>query len=228
MRIIFVRHGHPDYRNDCLTELGHVQAAAAAERLKEEGITEIHSSSCGRAYETAKHTADKLGLMVTRHDFMREIGWGSTEEGVELFKNGHPWFTVDDMLARGADIMNPDWRRSEEFNKNEVVWHVDRVCRGIDGWLKMLGYEREGAYYRLTGENTNRTVAMFSHAGSSSAALSRILNLPFTYMCYTMPPNFTGITVLTLSDEKGALTAPKIQLLNDAKHIEACEQIISN
>lgn len=228
MRIIFVRHGHPNYRNDCLTELGHVQAAAAAERLMSEGITEIHSSSCGRAYETAKHTADKLGLTVTQHDFIREIGWGSVVEGEELFKNGHPWFTVDEMLAQGKEIMNPDWRNTEEFCRNKVVWHVDQVCEGIDKWMSGLGYEREGAYYRVTGENTDRTVAMFSHAGSSSAALSRILNLPFIYMCYTMPPNFTGITVLILSDEKGALTAPKIELLNDAKHIEACEQIISN
>ena len=43
MRIIFVRHGHPNYRKDCLTELGHLQAKAAAKRLKEEGIETIES-----------------------------------------------------------------------------------------------------------------------------------------------------------------------------------------
>ena len=32
MRIVFVRHGHPDYKNDCLTPLGHEQAKAAAAR----------------------------------------------------------------------------------------------------------------------------------------------------------------------------------------------------
>lgn len=31
MRIIFVRHGEPDYQKDCLTDEGRVQAAAAAE-----------------------------------------------------------------------------------------------------------------------------------------------------------------------------------------------------
>jgi len=35
MRIIFVRHGHPNYEKDCLTELGHRQAEAAAQRLKD-------------------------------------------------------------------------------------------------------------------------------------------------------------------------------------------------
>ena len=32
MRMIFVRHGHPDYKNDCLTDLGRKQAEAAADR----------------------------------------------------------------------------------------------------------------------------------------------------------------------------------------------------
>ena len=39
MKIFFVRHGHPDYKNDCLTELGRKHAQAAAERLKNSGIT---------------------------------------------------------------------------------------------------------------------------------------------------------------------------------------------
>ena len=36
MRIVFVRHGEPDYEHDCLTPLGRLQARAAAERLREE------------------------------------------------------------------------------------------------------------------------------------------------------------------------------------------------
>ena len=41
MRIIFVRHGEPDYIHDCLTDKGRIQALSAAERLREEGISEI-------------------------------------------------------------------------------------------------------------------------------------------------------------------------------------------
>ena len=54
MRIVFVRHGEPDYANDCLTAVGKVQAEQAALRLREEGIEEIWSSPLGRAAETAK------------------------------------------------------------------------------------------------------------------------------------------------------------------------------
>ena len=41
MTIYFVRHGHPDYKNDCLTELGKKQAQKAAERLRDSGIETI-------------------------------------------------------------------------------------------------------------------------------------------------------------------------------------------
>ena len=53
MRIVFVRHGDPDYAHDCLTEKGLIQAKQAAVRLREEGIEEIWSSPMGRAQQTA-------------------------------------------------------------------------------------------------------------------------------------------------------------------------------
>ena len=78
MRLIFVRHGHPDYQNDCLTDLGHLQAEAAAKRLYHEGIQQIYSSTCGRAFQTAEHTAQLLGISeIIPCDFLREIRWGS-------------------------------------------------------------------------------------------------------------------------------------------------------
>ena len=98
MRIVFVRHGHPDYARDCLTELGHRHADAAARRLEGEGISRIFSSTCGRALETARHLADVLGLPVVRCDFMREISWGA-EDGGALPADGHPWTLADEMIA---------------------------------------------------------------------------------------------------------------------------------
>ena len=87
MRIVFVRHGHPNYEKDCLTELGHRQAAAAAERLRHEGVEKIYSSTCGRAFETAQHLGDVIGLPVEGCDFMREISWGDVDG--KPYENGH-------------------------------------------------------------------------------------------------------------------------------------------
>jgi len=227
MRIVFVRHGHPNYANDCLTELGHAHAEAAAERLMSEGICEIHASSCGRAVETAQHTAARLGLEITRHDFMREISWGSID-GAELYQNGHPWLMTEHLTQQGRDLTRVDWRETEPFCHSRTVRCMDVVSEGLDRWLASLGYAWEEHLYRVTRPDTDRTVAMFSHAGSSSAALAHMFNLPFPYICATLAPDFTAVTVVTLSDEMGALTLPRIEIANDARHIRRGELFISN
>ena len=228
MRIVFVRHGHPNYVDDCLTELGHQHAEAASLRLLDEGIGEIFSSSCGRAYETAQHTAEKLNLPITKCDFIREIRWGS-KEGEELAYNGNPWLMAHDLIKDSEQLMRTDWREEGSFSPNTILHDaIDVVAAGVDEWLEKLGYTREGDYYRVTGENTNRTIAMFSHAGASTAAFAHMFNLPFSYLCAAISPFFTAITVVTLSDKVGDLTMPTFEIANDSRHVQRIENVISN
>jgi len=217
MRIVFVRHGHPNYEDDCLTELGRLQAAAAAERLKDEGIGGIYASTCGRAYETAEYTAKKLGLPIHECPFMREISWGSVDD-VPLEEDGHPWYAAWARASRGEDQRHTDWENHGQFPRNKVVDCVRIVTEGFDEWMKFLGYTREGLYYRA-GENTGGTVAMFSHGGASSAALAHLLNIPFPLFCGSFEIDFTSVTVVELSDEPGKLVMPFVRLMNDARHI---------
>ena len=217
MRIIFVRHGHPDYAHDCLTQLGRQHAAAAALRLQDEGIEAIYSSTHGRAMETASHLADALHLPVTGCDFMREINWGSVD-GEPLFADGHPWDTADRMVAQGESLVDPDWKNSATFRRNRVVQCVEKVAAGTDAWLATLGYTREGLYYRA-GKDTKRTIAAFGHGGASTAILAHLFNLPFPFVTSTMGPDYTGITIVELPDEEGALVKPRLEMLNDARHI---------
>ena len=217
MRIIFVRHGHPDYKNDCLTELGHKQAEAAAQRLCNEKIEKIYSSSCGRAVETAQHIADRYGLEVEKCDFIREINWGSLDEEPIPF-NGHPWRTADSMAENGESLMCRDWDKKPPFSLNEVVQHVERVGKECDLWLKNLGYEREGEFYRVVKPEYG-VIVMASHGGSSSSVFSHMFNLPFSFICNTFRLEFTSITTVTLSDEVGKLVSPRFEVFNESNHI---------
>lgn len=221
MRIIFVRHGHPNYRNDCLTEIGHLQGNAVAERLKDEKIDRICSSSCGRARETAEHIAVHHNLPVITYDFMREIGWGSLN-GEPLFQKGHPWLTIDDMIIKGENIHDADWATGDRFSNNEVIRHVRRVTEGFDGWLAGLGYVREGNYYRVIRKNTDN-VLMASHGGASCAALGHLFSLPFPLATAIISANYTAITIVSMEGEEGDLILPRFELMNDAKHIEGIE-----
>lgn len=217
MRIVFVRHGHPDYARDCLTELGHRHADAAARRLESEGISRIFSSTCGRALETAQHLADVIGLPVVRCDFMREISWGA-EDGGALPADGHPWTLADKMIAAGEPLLDPAWQERPGFAGSKLLRCAREKAEAFDGWMQELGYTREGDYYRVTG-TPGGTVAAFGHGGESAAIFSHLFNLPYPFVCSTMGPDYTGITIVTLSDEPGVLCAPRIELLNDARHI---------
>ena len=218
MRMIFVRHGHPDYKNDCLTDLGRKQAEAAADRLSGEKFQQIYSSSCGRVLQTAECIADLHNLKVTPCDFMREVGWGATD-GEPLLHNGHPWHTAEEMVMNGQSILSSNWENEEPFCRNKVVSCGRTAWQRFDSLLAELGYKREGHFYRVCNEN-NQTYAMVSHGGSSSAVISHIFNIPFPFFCQMVHPDYTSITIVSLCGETGRLIAPRFEILNDAKHIE--------
>ena len=219
MRIIFVRHGEPDYEHDCLTERGRIQARAAAERLRDEGIEEIYSSPLGRAAETAAATSEILKLPVKKLDFMRELNWGSID-GTPIPANGHPWDLADLLAAEGWNLTNPAWRDHVYFRNNQVTEEADHVAWKTDEWLHTLGYERKGAFYRcVRPDDCQRTVVLFSHGGSSAAAMGHILNLTFPYACGLFHLEYTGITILRLDRNPGVQRLPCLELANDGRHI---------
>lgn len=223
MKLILVRHGEPDYDADCLTELGKKQAKAAAERLKGENIDEIYASPLGRARETASYLAGELGKPIHICDFMREIWWCAKNEGEEIPFNGHPWMISRQIAADGGDLLDVKWADGKYFNKSIVGERVRNVQTGIDAFLEELGFRHEYPYFSCVKPN-GKTIALFSHAGSSTAALAHILNLPFPYLCVTYDPLFTAITVLEF-DESGKKFLPRVLLMNDSRHIETCEII---
>ena len=147
MRIIFIRHGEPNYAKDCLTELGLLQAQAAAKRLERENIEAIYTSPMGRARQTAQATMDLLGIQdKTVLDFMHEVSWGSNNDEMLLF-DGHPWYLVDQMVREGYDLMRTNWQEHPYFAQNIITPQVEMIGRETDKWLYELGYAREGRYY---------------------------------------------------------------------------------
>ena len=183
MRIIFVRHGDPNYSEDRLTPLGHAQAEAAGKRLASEKITQIFSSPCGRALETAHHIAGWVNFPkeeITVLPFMREISWGATE-GEQLYSKGHPWYIVDHMIENGKSIIDGSWRENDLFKRNKATAICETVGEEFDRFLCGLGLCREGDYYRI-GALKNESYILTSHGGSSSAVLAHIFNMPLPFI----------------------------------------------
>ena len=221
MKIYFIRHGQPNYELDCLTELGHKQASAAAERLKDCKIERIFASPNGRAFQTAEHTAKLLGLDIETCEFMREIN-GNLKTGDPDFKDGFIWdMTKKYPSFKGSEsIPEWGWQMDPAFINTSLPQEHRTVVDGADGWLAELGYKREGDYYRVVGDGTDKTVAMFSHAGSSSVVIAHILGIPFLRFAAHFEVHLASVSCVEFSDNSGELICPQLTLFNDSRHTE--------
>jgi probable phosphoglycerate mutase len=218
MKIIFVRHGHPDYAKDALTELGHLQAEAVAERLKDEPMDRIYSSSNGRAYETALYICKKKGMPLTEKlDFMRELDYRPLD-GTHDWVTYNPWSLADKMVGDNEPLLS-NWTIRKDFSQSSTVKEVEKVVKGIDEFLASLGYMREGNYYRVQ-KATDETIVLVSHAGSSCAVISRLFNLTLPFACSVFRWDFTGICEVNFHGTEGELITPRFGLTNDSRHIQ--------
>lgn len=130
--------GHTDLP---LTELGHAQAECAAAYLVTTAPDAIYASDLLRAYETAEHTAKRLGLPIQKSEALREIYAGAWE--------GLPFA-----------------RLAQEYAEEFGVWLSDvGAARPTGGESVRELYERIYAeLVRIAKENEGRRVLVFVHA----------------------------------------------------------------
>ena len=150
-RLILVRHGQSEanltrrfagHYNCDLAENGKLQAKKVCEYLTANyNIDKIYSSDLLRAYNTAKPTAEKLGIAIEKTEIMREISAGKWEglEFDEILNN----FSLDFNVWLN-DIGNAVCTEGES-----VKALYKRVCDEI---------------IRICNENKDKTVMITTHA----------------------------------------------------------------
>ena len=218
MRIILVRHGEPDYENDCLTENGLVQARATAEKLNEERLSAVYSSPLGRARITASFTAEKQGREVRILDFMHEIDWGS-RTGSPIEYDGHPWTLAYRLLTDEPQYIGSDaWKDHVYFADNICMDSYGAIASGIDEFLKAYGIFREGKRYRCIEEHED-TVAIFAHGGSGAFFLAHLFDLPLPFVLTSLPFGVCSVTTIDLSVVNGEYILPRFECFNDMSHL---------
>ena len=236
MRLIFVRHGEPDYAHDCLTENGVVQAKCTAGRLRDEKIKAVYSSPMGRAVETASYTAKDHGLEVKTLDFMHEIDWG--DDGHKIKYGGHPWTLACELLTENPEFVgSAEWNRHPFFRDNKCMKFYDRISQEFDGFLSGYGLERKAGLY-CCREYTDDTIALFAHGGSGAVMFSHVLNLPFPFVLSSLPYGVCSVSIIEFrpqdadesfssggsdgagENQRNRMVIPRLELFNDMGHIE--------
>ena len=161
MRIVFIRHGDPNYEKDCLTPLGKKEALVVAKCLKKIGteepaakIKKIYSSPLGRARQTADAAAKILRLDIEILDYMKEISWS----GDGLPCGGHPW-TLSGWLVdkENFDFEKNDWRTHPYFKDNKARLDCQNIAAGIDQFLSRYGYRHEGNRFFASAERKRQS-----------------------------------------------------------------------
>ena len=228
MRLIFVRHGEPDYQKDCLTENGVIQAQSTAKRLQDEKITAVYSSPMGRAAETASFTAKAHSLTVQKLDFMHEIDWGDTETGKEagagIPYEGHPWTLACKLYSEQPEsIGNGAWKEHPYFRSNRCMKYFRTIGEGLDTLLAGYGLIRNGSLYECRRES-DETIALFAHGGSGGILFSYLLNLPFPFVLATMPYGVCSVSIIAFTDPVEGKVIPRLELFNDMRHLPSFRQ----
>ncbi len=142
MRIIFVRHGEPDYSTDTLTEQGQREAAALKERAKHWEIEQAFVSPMGRAKETAQPTLDALGIEAACYEWMEEFRPRIIDP---LTMEEHcAWDLMPETYTADPLLMDPDhWFDAEVYQQNpKVKERALHIYEKLDQFIEGYGYHR--------------------------------------------------------------------------------------
>lgn len=221
MKLYLIRHGDPNYKDNCLTPLGHLQAEALAERIEKSTLRPdaIYSSKYGRAYETAEHTANKLGMDITVLDFMHEITTGCPEDTPEQKLAHSPWHGCGKDVLAGTNLASFDWQKSDVYEGTRFPEHYERISEGFKSWISEQGFEPEGLAYRCTKKNKQK-VLIFSHGGTISCLLADILHTNPLHICNYFRLKCTSITRIDFPAKEGEIIMPTIDCIGDHSHMD--------
>ena len=220
MRLYIIRHGDPDYANDCLTPLGRRQAEALSRRFAAASPDLIYSSPLGRARQTAQPTCDIL-----KKD-MEILDWTSESAAYEQMYvdegNSTRWCWAQQNTNYKNDKtvrLYDDWQKAhKDFERKSVSDCIERIGNCSDEFLKNLGYERCGSVYKILSPS-EKSVAVFCHQGFGLTWYAHLMQLPPHMVWATFDIAHTGVTMFYFENFKNGITAPKCLMMSDLSHI---------
>lgn len=175
MKLVFVRHGDPDYVHDSLTEKGKREAEILSGRIAKLDVRDFYCSPLGRAQETAAACLSKIGRTAVTHDWLREFPGYVIDE-----QTGHrriPWDFMPGDWTKKPKLYDKDlWLTEPIMQTGDVEEVYTRVCDGIDTLLESYGYVRDGGMYR-TKQGNEDTLVFFCHLGITFAIMSHLIGL---------------------------------------------------
>lgn len=221
MRIIFIRHGDPDYPNDDLTEKGVKEAKLLSDRVVKWPVTQFYCSPLGRAKKTASYTLERLNREAVTYEWMKEFNYPIDDPTTG--RHGVPWDFMPEYWTEIPEMYDKDaWKKTEIYTSNpELLPAYQEVCEGIDSVLKEYGYRRYHNYY-VTDENNahaNDTIVIFCHLGVTFVMMSHLLGISPAVLFHSFFLAPTSVTVLATEERMNNKAFFRTQVLGDTNHL---------
>ena len=183
MKLIFIRHGDPDYEKDSLTEKGWREAEILAKRVATWDIKQIYCSPLGRAKDTCSVSLKETGREAITCDWLKEFYYRIWDE-----QEGE-WTIAWDFYPRDFnhrdDFHDKDqWYETGIMKSGNIKEHAQEVFAGFDELLEKHGEDpgmkaRDGGYFFTYG----MMVEPFEKASFalSEGQVSNIIETDFGY-----------------------------------------------
>lgn len=250
MKLIFVRHGDPDYTNDTITEKGRRDAELLAQRIIKWDVTDFYCSPLGRAKATAACTLDKLGRSAVTLDWMREFSYMIDDPITG--RHGVPWDFVPSYWSNESLMFDQNrWVDTDVMGQNpQIGIKYKETCQYLDEFLAGYGYYRKDKYYQTDKEEIFLTstvapngdtnvdslvrrekepvVVIFCHLGIICVVLSHLLNIPFPLLVHGFFLPTTSLTILSSEERWGREAYFRVQAMGDMAHLMNSEEPISS
>lgn len=121
----------------------------------------------------------------------------------------------DEMLSLGSN-----WHTHPLYAGTGADEEITGIYAAADLFLGKLGYQREGARYRVTNPN-EESVALFCHGGLGTVLLGYLLHIPEP-VCFSAFGFYqTGVTLIEFKNTASGYTAPRCRFHNDTSHLFA-------
>ena len=221
MRLLFIRHGDPDYEHDTLTEKGHREAKLLADIIDSYHIDDVYQSPLGRAQDTAAYSCKILKKEPVTLEWLQEFPAVTDpnlsedvrkafatelaiDEATGKYRKRILWDMLPSYFMDHPELFDREgWRESPLVKAGNMASLYDEVASSFDALLADYGYVKKGMAYQVTRSN-DKTVAFFCHFGLASLLLSRLWNIsPFVPWHFTALAPTSVTEVVTEEREKG-------------------------
>lgn len=240
MKLIFIRHGDPDYKNNTVTEKGKREVRLLTERVCKWNVTDFFVSSYGRAQDTIRPSLEKMGRTVEICPWLREFDAHVMNPATGKEKSV-PWDWLPEQFF-GEEKYHSfnEWFNSPVMKSGPVRERYEEVVRGFDEVLSRYGYVRKDKnvpVYTCKPHMTEEEAEIDTHLDAFQKNLDET-NLVFTchlgvmfviigYLTGISPVQLwqgffvapTSVTVMGCQEREPGKAVFRTQFMGDIRHL---------